>query len=192
MVRLATRNNYAEIGKESCLFSSKWESFRINALTNSLATLELLSARHARNVFKTRPSSASGRTVTPFRATNKAPTFTKNATHTEPHQPAKETPPRGAVKCLILVGCAPRLSARRIIVSYNERMEPPFKQNPTTSPDRFFKVSQSGQGMPICPSPTWLYKKDSRRSLVRGHERGFRRLQWLLRDIETVYHLNTF
>ena len=53
----------------------------MNALTNSLAIFELLSARDARKVLKSKVSSVSGRTVTPFRATSKAPTFTRKATH---------------------------------------------------------------------------------------------------------------
>src|SRR5271154_238300 len=107
----------AEIGRESCFFSSRCDSLRINALTSSLATFELLSARDARNVFKTRESSARGRTVTPFRATNKAPTFTRKATH-EPSA-SEGNASSGDVKCFTRVGRTPLLSARRIIVSYN-------------------------------------------------------------------------
>ena len=148
------------------MLSSRCDSFRIKALTNSLATLELLSARDARNVFKTKVSSASGRTVTPVRATNKAPTFTRKATH-EPSASEGNASSK-AVKCLIRVGRTPRLSARLIIVSYdggwsrlsiissNAQLDPQGLQN---------------SDMPICLVLTSLYKKDFHRSSLWSEEK---------------------
>ena len=153
-------HDHAEIGRESCFFSSRCDSFRINALTSSLATLELLSARDARNVFKTSVSSASGRTVTPFRATNKAPIFTRKAHKS--HQPVEGNASSGAVRCLIRDGLTPRLSARRIIPSYKRR-DGAVLQTVSSNAQLDPQGLQNSE-MPICLVLTSLYKKDFHRS----------------------------
>ena len=85
------------------------------ALTNSLATFELLSARDAIKVLKSKVSSVSGRTVTPFLANRNAPTFTKNAKDDPSATDGNAS--SGAITCLTRVGRIPRASAPRIIVS---------------------------------------------------------------------------
>ena len=80
-VRRCKARPYADWRSVTCDALSTLDSFFIKVLTSSPVTFERLSASETRYVFKVSASSASGRTVTPLRATRIAPALTTKARH---------------------------------------------------------------------------------------------------------------